>query len=76
MNIPKLTRREAINRGYRALTQPYSPHQMGWLDRVLRDLGGCNVVLVETPAGPEVWRAASELKTHDTADRTPDAAIQ
>lgn len=72
-SVQTLTRGNAITKGYRVLTQPYREHQMEWLERALADLKGCNVVLVETAEGPEIWRAATELKTHLT---TPDTAAE
>lgn len=72
-SVKTISRANAITKGYRVLTQPYREGQMGWLERALADLKGCNVVLVETPEGPEIWRAASELKTHLT---TPDTAAK
>jgi hypothetical protein len=67
-SIQTLTRAEAIAKGYRPLTQPYHKGQMEWLERALTDLRTCNIVLVETTEGPEIWRAATELKTHFTTD--------
>jgi hypothetical protein len=60
---PTITRREAVKNGFRPLTSPYRPSETEFLKRALADLRGCNVCLVDTGYGPEIWRAATELKS-------------
>lgn len=59
---PIITRQEAVAKGYRALTNSYGPSEQHMLDSALKSLRGCNVVLVETTTGPEIWRSKAEIK--------------
>ena len=65
----KLTPTAARKLGYRPLTNPYKTDEQPMLDNALKSLRGCNVVLVEAIGGVEIWRAAVELKTHQSADQ-------
>ena len=70
MNKPDLLEpQEAESRGYRALTNPYYvPNEQWMLDAVLRDMRGCDHVLVRSRdvrdgrvrEGVEVWRVMPE----------------
>lgn len=59
---PTIPVHEARQKGYRALTNAYAKCERKWLEAALVNLKGCNVVLVETAIGLEIWRAANELK--------------
>jgi hypothetical protein len=64
MEIELLTPVDAHKSGYLSLTRPYDqakPHEVEWMKTVLRDLTGCNAVLVEVIGGYEVARHKSEL---------------
>jgi hypothetical protein len=64
----KLTPMEAARDGYVSMTTPYSyknQTHMAWFNTVVRDMAGCDCVLVEfsNPYSVEVWRHKSELNT-------------
>lgn len=54
---------EAENRGYLAITTAYSPGEEKMLDNVIRDMRGCNFLLVQLADGIAVYRKKVELKT-------------
>ena len=64
MEIEILTPVDAHKNGYLSLTMPYDqskPQDVAWMKTVLRDLDGCNAVLVEVKGGYEVARHKSEM---------------
>lgn len=64
--IETIREADAIKRGFRALTVTYTAHERPMLESALKTLRGCNVVLVHSVGGVEIWRAAAEIKKlHD-----------
>jgi hypothetical protein len=64
MEIEILSSTDAIINGYLSLTTPYDqdkPHEVQWMNNVLRDLKGCSIILIETALGYEVARHKSEM---------------
>ena len=64
MQFEILTPMEAEKQGYLSLTTPYREtheHEMRWMKNVLRDMSGCNAVIIDTGRGYEVARHKSEL---------------
>ena len=55
---------DALNSGYLSLTTPYREeyeHEMRWFKSVLKDMDGCDAVIIDTGKGYEVARHKSEL---------------
>ena len=53
-----------MDAGYLSLTTPYREgieHEMKWMKTVLRDMRGCDAVIIDTGKGYEVARHKSEL---------------
>ena len=51
--------------GYQVVCGPYAtrlPHHNEWLQNVLSDMKGANIVLVQAVGGVEVWRHGSEMR--------------
>jgi hypothetical protein len=79
MKMPAtLTPETAEKSGYVSMTTSYQVNskipevrdQHRWmLSRVLMDMRGCNVVLVDTSQGPEVWRHVSEINLDENGVR-------
>lgn len=64
MQFEILTPVEAEKKGYLSLTTPYRKeieHEIQWMKNVLRDMRGCDAVIVDTGIGYEVARHKSEL---------------
>lgn len=64
MQFEILTPMDALNSGYLSLTTPYREefeHEMQWMKNVLRDMRGCDAVIIDTGKGYEVARHKSEL---------------
>ena len=64
MQFEVLTPKEADINGYLSLTTPYrqsNDQEMAWMKTVLRDMSGCNAILIDTGKGYEVARHRSEL---------------
>ena len=64
MQFEILTPMDALNNGYLSLTTPYREeyeHEMRWMKSVLRDMDGCDAVIIDTGKGYEVARHKSEL---------------
>ena len=64
MQFEILTPMEAEKQGYLSLTTPYREtheHEMRWFKSVLKDMSGCNAVIIDTGRGYEVARHKSEL---------------
>ena len=64
MQFEILTPMDALNSGYLSLTTPYREefeHEMQWMKNVLRDMEGCDAVIIDTGRGYEVARHKSEL---------------
>ena len=64
MEIKILTPVDAHKSGYLSLTTPYDqekPREVEWMKSVIRDLAGCDAVLVEVTDGFEVARHKSEM---------------
>jgi hypothetical protein len=59
-----LTEAEAQKIGMKPLTMPYKESESWMLENAVRDLGGCNIALVEFATGIEIYRAANELLTN------------
>lgn len=65
MQFEILTSLDARDRGYLSLTTPYrqgNEDEMRWMETVLRDMRGCDAVVIDTGKGYEVARHKSELK--------------
>ena len=79
MKMPAtLTPETAEKSGYVSMTTSYHVNskipevrdQHRWmLSRVLMDMRGCDVVLVDTSQGPEVWRHVSEINLDENGIR-------
>ena len=52
---------EAEDRGYAPVTDPYTPQEADLLDRAVRDLEGCDYLLVKTSEGVSIYRKRSEV---------------
>ena len=64
MQFEILTPMDALNNGYLSLTTPYRQeleHEMRWFKSVLKDMDGCDAVIIDTGKGYEVARHKSEL---------------
>jgi len=64
MQFEILTPMDALNNGYLSLTTPYREEyedEMRWMKSVLRDMEGCDAVIIDTGKGYEVARHKSEL---------------
>ena len=65
MSRPKLSvipAKTATDLGYEVAAGPYHREHERWmLENAWRGYQGCKVVVVEQPAGLEIWRHASEL---------------
>ncbi len=64
MQFEILTPMDALNSGYLSLTTPYRQeleHEMRWFKSVLKDMDGCDAVIIDTGKGYEVARHKSEL---------------
>lgn len=64
MQFQVLTPKDAELNGYLSLTTPYREtheHEMRWMRNVLRDMRGCDAVIIDTGIGYEVARHKSEL---------------
>lgn len=68
--FPILHPRDAIDKGYVSLTLPYSietpeksirEEEIRFFKNILKDMDGCDCVLVEFVNGVEVWRHKREL---------------
>lgn len=79
MKMPAtLTIETAEKSGYVSMTTAYQinskfpdvrENHRWMLSRVLMDMRGCDVVLVDTAQGPEVWRHVSELNLDENGVR-------
>jgi hypothetical protein len=49
-------------RGFRPLTHPFKDSESLMYRNTLRDLKGCNIVIVPMALGVEIWRDGRELK--------------
>lgn len=60
-----MTKNEAVELGYAALTTPYNQKpdsiEAPWFESTMKDLAGCDCVLVEFSSGIEIWRHQREL---------------
>jgi hypothetical protein len=80
-----LVKEVAEEAGYVSMTTPYEirnkvpeirEHHQWMLDRVIADMNGCDVVLVDTMKGPEVWRHVSELDIDENGIRRGSSGKQ
>lgn len=51
----------AEERGYAPITSGYSKHEHDMLDNTIRDMQGCQYLLVECTDGTSVYRKKTEL---------------
>jgi len=58
-----ISQKEAEDGGYQVLAGPYAFHakEVLMLGNLMKDMRGCNAVLVTTRRGIEVWRHQSEM---------------
>jgi len=70
MKTPSLTKQQAERAGFRPVTHPCAisdpDSEVAAAERAIwqklrRNFYGCNVVRVDTPSGPELWRHRDEL---------------
>jgi hypothetical protein len=57
-----VTMREAAKLGYQAITSPYNRNELDMLDNVIRDMQGCDYLLVEEVGGTAVYRKKTDLE--------------
>ena len=56
-----ITMKKAAEDGYVAITSPYSKHEHDMLDNTIRDMKGCDYLLVEEVGGIAVYRKKTDL---------------
>ena len=64
MEIQILSSQEAVLKGYLSLTIPYSKSydvDMEYMKNTIRDLKGCDIVVIDTGKGYEVARHKREM---------------
>lgn len=75
----KLYYADAMEQGYVSMTKPYhinakdpelAARERTWFERVLHDMRGAKIVIVEFTSGLEIWRHKSELNIDPTTGKT------
>ena len=59
---PMMPEKTALAHGFRPLTHPFKDAERWMYRNALLDLKGCNIVVVKTPSGIQIWRDGREIK--------------